>query len=264
VKKFFSKVWDEIKEPIITAAVVIAAAVITGGPGALAAAPAWVSASAAAISTAALDTGEGRQLVRRVGNEVFDDAFGMNPKAAYITSSIVCQTALTLGLERMFASIIADPAVVRKSDLTDAEINELRTNGQYAGDEEMFGPSFKTKGAFKRSHVKALTQDGDLIGSFQTRSLDIPLLKQLGANHASANMLNVSSIQVLSPKAYGIWGTCHQATNATLLNGGTSSTIFTLAPSWDMYVTTALYGNYGGQLFSKAYTGIDAGRNYGR
>jgi hypothetical protein len=93
----------------------------------------------------------------------------------------------------------------------------------------------------------------------------MPGFKQIGAQHSSANALTVSSsASQLNPWRYATWGVCHQATNMTLLNGGISSTILDLGSSFDMFVTTAVYGNYGGQLGNRAFTSINAYRDEGR
>ena len=110
--------------------------------------------------------------------------------------------------------------------------------------------------------ISGVIKDGGLIGSLQKRTLDIPFLKQLGAQHTSANVLNISSGPKVNPWRYATWGTCHEATNLTLLKSGVSSTVADLIPSWDMHLTTAVYGNYGGLLGNRIWAGIHAGRNY--
>jgi hypothetical protein len=59
-----------------------------------------------------------------------------------------------------------------------------------------------------------------------------------------------------------LFGTCHQATNATLIAGGISSTVWNLTPHWTTFTTTIIYGNYGGALTSRIYSGIEAGQKY--
>ncbi|MDD3375050.1 MAG: hypothetical protein PHY73_04935 [Candidatus Omnitrophica bacterium] len=110
--------------------------------------------------------------------------------------------------------------------------------------------------------MKGLFQNGEFVGSSQKYTLDIPFFKQIGAQHTSANVLNVSADKTLNPYSYATWGTCHQATNATLLKAGISFTILDLGVSWDMYVTTAVYGNYGGQLGTRIWAGAEASNNY--
>jgi hypothetical protein len=40
-----------------------------------------------------------------------------------------------------------------------------------------------------------------------------------------------------------------------------SDLVRSMGPSWDMFVTTAVYGNYGGQLGNRVYTGVNAYRD---
>jgi hypothetical protein len=59
-----------------------------------------------------------------------------------------------------------------------------------------------------------------------------------------------------------VFGVCHQASNATLLASGISSTVWDLAPHLSTFASTAVYGNYGGQLTNYIYTGIRTDRGY--
>lgn len=59
-----------------------------------------------------------------------------------------------------------------------------------------------------------------------------------------------SGVQQIVPNTwYGtLFGTCHQATNATLLQSGVSSTVTDIYPHWSTFASTVAYGNYGGGL----------------
>jgi hypothetical protein len=70
-------------------------------------------------------------------------------------------------------------------------------------------------------------------------------------------MINFAG-EKISPSSYASFGVCHTAANATLLNSGISSTMLDIDPSWDMFVTTAVYGNYGGQFGSRVVAGVNA------
>jgi hypothetical protein len=96
---FFSKLWKSIKKvfkKIIKPAIAaVTAFVVSGGDPA--------AAVAAAISTAVLDTGEGRKLVRSVGKYFFDNFIGIdNPKLAYMLSYITLDTAMTWGITKAY------------------------------------------------------------------------------------------------------------------------------------------------------------------
>jgi len=200
--------------------------------------------------------------IKTIADTILDDAFGMSPRAAYIVTSVAAAIVISCNFEKALANVRGNPACVKKGNLTDAEIDQLRKNGQFLGDENVFGPSLETKGAFEKAKIKGLMQDGKLVGSYQTRTLDVPLLKQLGAQHSSANALKVATGAKINPWTYATWGTCQQATNLTLLQAGISSTILDLGASWDMYVTTAVYGNYGGMLSNRIHAGFNANNNY--
>lgn len=58
------------------------------------------------------------------------------------------------------------------------------------------------------------------------------------------------------------FGVCHQATNATLLSSGISSTVWDISGQWTTILSTMTYGNYGGQLSNYIYTGIRTERDY--
>ncbi len=224
-----------------------------------------VVAGATFMTESIMATEPGEQLTEAVAQNVFDDALGMKPKAAYMWSSIAIRAGVSLGFEKMLASASgARPVQIQGGKITKEQMDTLQANGNFAGDENMFGPSLKTDGAFKgdQSIVKGLMQDNKLVGSFQRVPLDVPGLKQLGAQHVSTNMLNVASNVKINPLSYGVWGVCDQAANLTLLNAGASSTILNLGASWDMYVTTAVYGNYGGQLGYRVLSGVNANREY--
>ena len=84
--------------------------------------------------------------------------------------------------------------------------------------------------------------------------------------HTGAIAKNFSSngvSKIASNWQYGtIFGTCHQAANATLLAGGINRTVADIYPQWSTYATTFVYGNYGGGLVSKISTGSQANENY--
>lgn len=64
---------------------------------------------------------------------------------------------------------------------------------------------------------------------------------------------------------YGsVYGVCHQGVNASLLSAGLSDTAFSLYPGWDTFLSTAIYGNYGGGLVRSTYAGISAAQEFRR
>jgi len=86
---FWDKVKKIFKEKVIPAAIAFTIGYVLSGFNPIAGA-------AAAITTLALDTGEGRQLINRVGHEFFDDVLGIRPKIAHAFSSITLHIAGTM------------------------------------------------------------------------------------------------------------------------------------------------------------------------
>jgi RHS repeat-associated protein len=104
--KFWDKVGDFFKEkilPAVTSFIIAASVTIaTMGMGSP-----WVIAGiSAAATTTLLDTGEGRQLIRRVGNEFFDDILGMRPSTAQKWSSATLHIAGTILINAGLNTII--------------------------------------------------------------------------------------------------------------------------------------------------------------
>jgi RHS repeat-associated protein len=214
-----------------------------------------VVAAAAVMTEAVMRTPVGEWTAQETGEHVFDNALGMRPRTAQVWSAVSWRIGLSLEFEKMFATASgARPAQIKKN-LSDAELDEL-SKGEFAGDETILGPSLRTRDAFsgRGSLIEGLAIDNKLVASYESTSLGIPFLREIGTRHSAANALNVS-VQKINPLFYGTWGTCHQATNLTLLNAGVSQTTLTLEGSWSMYVTTAVYGNYGGQLGYRVYSG---------
>ncbi len=214
-----------------------------------------IAATSSFVTNRVFETRPGKEVQRWVGKEIFDDAFGMSPRTAHIAANVSLQVAGSLTIEKILANDMGSP-VKTKNNLSDDEIAQV-SKGEYAADENIFGPSLKSKNA-RFDEIKGLYRNNQILGSFQKRTLDVPLLKQLGAQHSSVNMSKISSNLKINSWEYATFGVCHQATNATLLNGNVSSTILNIDPSWDMFVTTAVYGNYGGQLGYRIYTGVNS------
>lgn len=58
------------------------------------------------------------------------------------------------------------------------------------------------------------------------------------------------------------FGFCHQATNATLLKAGFSNVVSDIFPNYSTRLTSFVYGNYGGGLVHKVYSGYQANSNW--
>ncbi|MBI4680965.1 MAG: RHS repeat-associated core domain-containing protein [Nitrospirae bacterium] len=254
-KKFWGKVWNEIKGPLIAAAIVVATAFLFGGPQAMWAAPTVIAASSAFWATATLDTGEGRSAIRSVGREVFDDAFGMRPRTALIWSSIFVHTAVSLGYEWGTANLLYNPAPVVKeySPATDGPIE--------GGGIEPYG-DVPTKTNFETwSEIKNFGRGADDTVFVGKRPVTGPLSKAK-LNHIAAVSTEGfgNTVTRVNQATWATSMTCHQVSNGMLVARGFSNTV--LGMSWDTYLSTLLYGNYGGGLYYKTVTGIQARDEY--
>ena len=246
------ELWNKVKQPLISGAL---AFVFSGfNP---------VAAVAAGLSTATLNTGEGRSFVKSFGNEFFDDVLGMRPKAAYIWSAIVSNTVLTLGLEAGISNIMNPTAKAVPFDKSNPQDMAMLNNpkGKYP-----FGKFPAKKGneyAFDYDKLKTLAVDGNRVAIIGTEVKNSGLtrfgipVKHSGAiasNFPGEGIENISVLGLKGNAIYGtLFGTCHQATNQTLFGGGLSNTVWNLG--WEFKASTAIYGNYGGGLIEKVYWG---------
>ncbi|MFH1777531.1 MAG: RHS repeat-associated core domain-containing protein [Candidatus Omnitrophota bacterium] len=262
VTKAVKKVWKEIKDPVITFTSTL---ILSGGN--------VVAAAAATITTVLLDTGEGKQLTKRVGKEVFDDVFGMRHGSAYVWSRITLQIAGTLMFENIIKSAIANPASASQYDsknpshktMTDNPNGYDASGGRIPGGENL--PKYR---GFDLTNpdvkMLALTVKG------QSNPVAV-----LGTGSFGPNMLHTGAVSSSFPGsgierlAFGhdflngyatAFGVCHQASNATLLASGISSTVWDIAPHWSTFASTIMYGNYGGQLTNYIYTGVRTDTGY--
>ena len=260
IKEGAEELWDEIKQPLMTAAAVVLSIVLMAIPGGqplavLTLQSTWISAVAAAAAVATLDTGEGRQLVREVGEEVFDDVFGMRPKTAYISSYIFLTTALTLGYEWGLSNLVADPAVYT------GEYNAMTDGPIEGGGISPYGEGPTTSNLNNWSQITTFSRGTGGSVFVGARPISGPFSK-VGFNHigptATKGFGNTHSW--VNPFTWGTSATCYQVSNSVLLARGFSNT--TLGMTWDTYLSTAIYGNYGGGLYVKATTGMLAEREY--
>jgi len=112
----WKRFWEKITNAFIAEVLVIAIAFVIGGPQAAFSVSTLIAATAAAGATLTLDTGEGRQLQKRVAKEVFDDALGMSPGVAQTFSSITLHMAVTMGYNAALNAMIFNPNLQTKVD----------------------------------------------------------------------------------------------------------------------------------------------------
>ena len=219
---------------------------------------------AALSSSAALGTGAGRKVTRQVGDEFFDDVLGMRPKTARIWSAVALNTMMSLGIERGLAHLTGSNLTISSDRIGDDDFVKAQ-EFPFASDEFQYGPSAKStlndSINWNEKYFGLTNESGELVGGIGKRNFS---LFGLTAHHTGANIMGASD-SVLPAWSYAtLGGTCQQATNLTMLSAGYSNTIlgFSQIRTWDMYVTTAVYGNYGGQLPSRIISGMQAHDNY--
>ncbi|MBU2541138.1 MAG: RHS repeat-associated core domain-containing protein, partial [Candidatus Omnitrophica bacterium] len=230
-----------------------------------------VAAAGAFIASSILETQPGIEYVQWQGEQVFDDVFGMRPKAAYMWSYVATDIALTLTFEAMVASLVADPATVSKNAVLSKDIENPKGYdpwGRFPGAENID----KSRAGFTFEEMNKLTNKvGDALAVTGKGAKSGGLSKIIPGTQLDP--IHVGAISSKFPKAgapkpsvgwwYGtLFGTCHQASNATLLAGGISSTVVNVYPHWSTFLSTAVYGNYGGGLIRSVATAINANQDY--
>lgn len=226
---------------------------------------------AAIATTGFLDSKPGRQVTSFVASEIMDDAFGMRPGSAYVWSRITLQVVGTLAVENVLKSAMGDPTTASKYDpenpahkaITDKPKGYDPSGGRYPGGSGKSGFDLTNPDV----NVIALTVKG------QSNSTAVLGTGKFGFN----TLLHTGAVSSSFPGtaigrlAFGhdflngyatVFGLCHQATNATFLASGISSTAWNLAPHWSTFASTITYGNYGGQLSNYVYTGIRTDTGY--
>ncbi len=250
----WKSIWKKIKNAFIAEIVVFVASFIIMGPAAFAMPSTYIAATAAAVSTTALDTGEGRQLIQRAGHEFFDDVLGMRPKAAHIWSSITMHTLATIGVEMGLSRMIYGPP--KPVGPYDKAKDSVPERGVDPYDNQRLPPEGFDKPGSKLMTVK--NRGGDALAVTGTRPLQkAPALTHIGAK---ASNFPVDKVLPVNKPTWGFLATCHQMTNRTFLDAGLSNVV--LGQSWDTYLSTFVYGTYGGGTLVKAVTGVKAYEDY--
>lgn len=256
-KSFWKKVGDffkkEVLAPLISAVVAVASFGILAAvtPMVMTATTAMVIGSSAAATTAVLDTGEGRQLIQRVGNEFFDDVLGMSPSSARTASSIAAYMAVNAGFQSLFGNLVTGGERVTSRDYKYNPNNETSLDVQVRNilkQGEGFNYGSAPKGTEDVSRV-LFNRGGDLVGIANKANIFM-----LGAQHTGVVMSDIPSISGTiqlkhfpnMSNLYGLWGISHQAVNVSLLEAGYASTIMSVGGGWTTAVSTVIYGPYGG------------------
>ena len=257
VVEFFK---DEILQPLIAFTIGF---VLSGGN--------VIVGLAAASATAVLDTGVGRSLIKSTAKEVFDDVFGLKPRAAFIVSSIVVHMVVAAAFEYTYASLVTKPAAEIKpfdpNNPTASEANLIANpTGYDSGGAELFDPSGNLNPLFNPASKLGKGSKVVTLFNAQGDALAIVGQKIVDGNPFGLNTIHTAAIfrsasaQGIIPSGMlgGLSCACHTTTNAALLKVGLSDTVGSITGNWSTTVTDIVYGPYGGQA------GILAGYNADR
>lgn len=213
----------------------------------------WVGGAIVFASTVAtyeaLDTGEGRQLIRRIGKEVFDDVFGMSPSTAQKASTLTVHMAVNTATQFALGQVVAQQKITKTVDYNAKNPEHVKT----ATDLIRNGGGTNYGGrALQPDEVYQILYSGDkavglTIKAFYGQHIGITLA-------GLENTLDLAAFtnhpfQALGQGYFSI-GTSHQAVNTSLLQAGYGTTVGSLGVGWTNALTTFVYGPYGGGLTS--------------
>jgi RHS repeat-associated protein len=275
-KKFFKALWKTVEfihnpvkyNPILNGIVTgdwsyARDMAIAGATGFLFGGP--IGAATAMATTAVMRTPLAQWTVENYAHYYLDNVLGMSPRTAYIVSTIVISTAVSLGFERGFGSMMGEQGTVSDFDINNPAHKEAAKKAGYGYNS--FGDGANATNpdtewvAQIQSDLKVVQGADGKIAIVGSRPYVAGSL-HTGANSPNfpkaLNMKNPSSMPFQKGTTFGF---CHQAANATLLKAGFSNTVAEIFPNYSTYATTFVYGNYGGGLAQKAFSGYQADKN---
>ncbi|MFH1231474.1 MAG: RHS repeat-associated core domain-containing protein [Planctomycetota bacterium] len=228
---------------------------ILGGP---------YAAIASVMATSFLDTPPGRQFSGFMSEDVFDDVFGMRPRAAYIVGNMVATAIVASAIY-----IAITPSSYAGPDYTNpanqhGEIMNYASNvesGPGGSSANWIGKQIDEGNAAIR--LSKWYPQGRLSSevAFQDTPFVGKVLNALQIRHAAA-VVNVGGklidsakdVSLLAPLRGQIWGApwtgvCHQAAVRTLVQGGMSGMQAVQATAsqvgWSFYLSSSIYGAEG-------------------
>jgi RHS repeat-associated protein len=218
-----------------------------------------VIVSSAAATTATLNTGEGRQFQERLGNEVFDDVFGMRPSTARIFGTIAAYMIVNMAFQFGFAQVYGANKVVTDVKQNDPHADKM-TNATLV--EESKGVNIGTRIEIDPKTGELMQIKGVTYKTFYSGEESIGLgaeaLKIGGQPQHLSAIWKGGTLQSDMPgffehpfkalsQGYLTFGTSHQAVNIGALSAGIRTTVNSLLKGgWSTVATTFVYGPYGG------------------
>ena len=214
--------------------------------------------AAAFMATSTLDTEPGRQFTGFMSNEVFDDAFGMSPRAAYIVGNMVSHAIVASAYY-----IAITPASYKGPDYTDPanQKGEISKYGVEEGNAQPGGSTANYIAEHSTSTTKSQWHPQGRVASdiaWKGTPVVDKVFETLNVRHAAAvvnkngtlfdSAQNISLKNLLKGRVYGSPWTAisHQAFFRTMIQGGMSGTqalgAATSQAGWSFYVTSSIYG----------------------
>jgi RHS repeat-associated protein len=221
------------------------------------------SVISAAGTSATLQTGVGRKMIRGFAKQLQE--FGINMRVAYMMASTITYATVN-SIYNMGLSLATQPkagaGVVRKEISQDTWMKseryaELRANEGTSGGFWGRGSNVSTTAEAPGSKLfEFSTPEGNLLGVEATAPLFGgskilgPMAKMLHINHSSfagygVNGGFVNSMANIAAWEYGTLTVCHQSTNIAAGNAGIPVTTSMSTIGISSVVSTMLYGNYG-------------------
>ncbi|MBN1587516.1 MAG: hypothetical protein JW937_08860 [Candidatus Omnitrophica bacterium] len=235
----------KVLRPAAASLVAFSMVVFTAGMGT----PAAVAAISAAQTTQVLDTGEGRQAIRSIGEEFYDDILGMRPAAAQAWASVTSFMAVNAGFQMFYAHLWAPNKIGAVADSAGYSDEELAALLEESGGTNYGGTPRLGAGQIPGNTGVLLNEAGESVGLI-SRGLNFAgpqhngiLMKGLEFERVFGHPPSLGALGDL----YGIGSISHQAANQSLLSAGYSTTISGLSGGpWSSYVSSLVYGPYGG------------------
>lgn len=213
------------------------------------------------LATGFMDTPSGKQFGRFMSEDVFDDAFGMNPNVAYVLGNMLSYSLVTsayyITLTTVFHQAYTGPDYTKIENQTEISkyADSLRDDHQPGGSTANYIAKHGTDSAKSEWYPQGRVASDIAFN-------DTPILnkafKALNVRHAAATMNiggklydSAKDIALLDPLKGGFYGTpltgiSHQALFRTLIKSGMTGMqalgAATSQAGWSFYLTSSIYG----------------------
>lgn len=215
-----------------------------------------VVAAAAFAAAELLDTGEGRRLIARIGNEVFDDAFGLSPRRANNAAALTVYMAANAAFQAGLGHLVGPKTITGAEAYNEAKHGDrVRAIFKSGGGINYGG----RPGDIRQTPISKVLFSGDRMVGATYEGLALPDSQHIGIALEGLHGFQDLPSLFESPMSsiltgYGTVGISHTAVNVSLLEAGYHTTITDLymIPNvhggWSTSLSNFTYGPYGGGL----------------